>query len=761
MTVSSQQSYVEYIGDGVTKTFTITYYFILGSDISITLTDSSGTETNLIYGVDYSVVGDGSSTGGTATLNVAPASGVAVNIYRNPPVTQETVYYENGKFPAKSHEKALDKLTMIIQSLIYKVNIFNSKAVKVPEVGNWVSPKIADRKNKLFGWDDSGYPTAVLPPSGSASDVMIELAKPTGASLIGVQPQGNLSQVIQFVSPEQFGAKGDGTTNDTASIQAAIDWAFNNGGGVVRLGPKVYRAANLTLKPRVFLSGSGIVATVIKAPDNWTGNAVIMGEGYLTYTQDSTAAGGNVPACFNAGVTDLLVHANKDKFSGTPAKDFGCGILIAGENITIKSVKIIYAPSVGLVTINRGTKRELYAAVEPGKGWGIIGVLQNIRIQFCGNDCWHCEMADCYIDDVEIAEAGYGFASSDMVKSFYDPSELVSCFRVWENIEIGFMHVYGNWRGFGFVAGGNNVLKLHRVKIQHLVAESCQVGVYFKAKTYVQAAIVDIHECSGMNGNGIYDTATFPNKSPVAIFASEQPSTFSSVQLWQTTSNYNGTHILISGSRNTFGSIDCYRGFLSDNRGGTAIALTGTDNKILGGTVSGYAALNIDGLGSTGLHVIRGARNHVNLQITLGNVGVRFDGSADSVTSGRIAADSAITIPFLNAGNLSTYIKSGLELVSALGSNHQVVRGASGAVNTSSTSEQTVTITGLNLPYVPHSSEVNPHLIIDATNGSSIYPQLDYIMYTPAGSSTTELAFVVKLKNSNSPMQVTIGAKLN
>lgn len=151
----------------------------------------------------------------------------------------------------------------------------------------------------------------------------------------------------------------------------------------------------------------------------------------------------------------------------------------------------------------------------------------------------------------------------------------------------------------------------------------------------------------------------------------------------------------------------------------------------------------------------------MNLQITLGNVGVRFDGSADSVTSGRIAADSAITIPFLNAGNLSTYIKSGLELVSALGSNHQVVRGASGAVNTSSTSEQTVTITGLNLPYVPHSSEVNPHLIIDATNGSSIYPQLDYIMYTPAGSSTKELAFVVKLKNSNSPMQVTIGAKLN
>lgn len=197
MTVSSAQSYIEYNGDGVTKTFPIPFYFILSTDISITITDADGTVTTLINGTDYTVIGEVSQSGGAAILNVAPASGVLVTIYRDPPVTQETAYYENGKFPAKSHEKALDKLTMIIQSILLKFNNFNSRSVRVPEAGNWVAPKIADRKNKVFTWDDSGNPTATLPPSGSATDVLIELAKPTGAGITGATDEDGNPTTVQ------------------------------------------------------------------------------------------------------------------------------------------------------------------------------------------------------------------------------------------------------------------------------------------------------------------------------------------------------------------------------------------------------------------------------------------------------------------------------------------------------------------------------------------------------------------------------------
>lgn len=118
MTVSSEVNYIEYNGDGVTTTFPIPFYFILNSDIAAQIADASGNVSNLTYGVEYSVSGAGSASGGSATMNSAYPMGYRIIFLREPPATQETAYYENGKFPAKSHERALDKLTMLIQSCL-------------------------------------------------------------------------------------------------------------------------------------------------------------------------------------------------------------------------------------------------------------------------------------------------------------------------------------------------------------------------------------------------------------------------------------------------------------------------------------------------------------------------------------------------------------------------------------------------------------------------------------------------------------------
>ncbi|MHB1022245.1 MAG: glycoside hydrolase family 28 protein [Acidobacteriaceae bacterium] len=54
--------------------------------------------------------------------------------------------------------------------------------------------------------------------------------------------------------PQSFGAKADGTTKDTAAIQAAIDDCASHGGGVVRLTAGTYLSAPLALKSHVNLA---------------------------------------------------------------------------------------------------------------------------------------------------------------------------------------------------------------------------------------------------------------------------------------------------------------------------------------------------------------------------------------------------------------------------------------------------------------------------------------------------------------------------
>ncbi len=131
MTVSSTQSYVEYNADGVTTTFTIPFYFLLNSDISVMIANSAGSISEPVNGTDYTVTGAGDSGGGLLTFGTVSASGNTILIYRNPPVTQETKYYENGKFPAASHEAALDKLTMLIQEYGWR---FDSLTLKKPSI---------------------------------------------------------------------------------------------------------------------------------------------------------------------------------------------------------------------------------------------------------------------------------------------------------------------------------------------------------------------------------------------------------------------------------------------------------------------------------------------------------------------------------------------------------------------------------------------------------------------------------------------------
>lgn len=118
MTIGSATNRVSYTGAGTTGPFSVPFYFLENDDlVVIKTTIADGTEATLTLTTDYTVSGAADPDGGSVTLVSSLSSAYKLVIIRDPDRLQSAAYPRNDPFPAATHERVVDKLTMLVQRL--------------------------------------------------------------------------------------------------------------------------------------------------------------------------------------------------------------------------------------------------------------------------------------------------------------------------------------------------------------------------------------------------------------------------------------------------------------------------------------------------------------------------------------------------------------------------------------------------------------------------------------------------------------------
>lgn len=381
MTVSTTGSRKDYNGNGATTLFAADFYITDAAEVSALLTDiATGKAVTLAPYTDYTI-SNMTSSGFTATLSTAPATGQRLTLLRDMPLTQLTEYVENEDLRAETLQKDFDEAALRDQQLQEQID----RCLSYPATDTSARelPSSQARAGTLLAFDSSGNP----------------VAGPQVASITNAQQYAELAEAAAMaIKNTYYGplatdptARPDGTAIQTGDLY------FNTALGHMRIyDGAVWKPATTLYAPIVdTFTGDGNTKsfTLTAAPPSLSALFVSQNGFVKTPTADYTLSGkvitftaapyNNEPilvvnigtgGAVETGVPDgSITYAKLATSSVTPIKMANRGAELGMRNRLINGAMLVNQRRAGITALSNGVFLADCWFVDGPQSGGFIG----------------------------------------------------------------------------------------------------------------------------------------------------------------------------------------------------------------------------------------------------------------------------------------------------------------------------------------------------------------------------------------------------
>lgn len=250
-----------------------------------------------------------------------------------------------------------------------------------------------------------------------------------------VEEFGTVSGGVVNVKGKPYNAKGDGVTDDTTAIQAAIDETTADG-GVVYFPPGTYMASQIEVKRKVLLDGGHMRAVALKQIAG-SNQDFIISENFASLTGTNKFAPNDpeVPTWF--GLKDIQIDGNKSgNTSGNGVSFYGSSMVMLGT---------VYVRD--CADTNIYTEGPAAASIDTLDGYE-GGIFDDVISQYAGLYGWeytgphnsHIKSYRCMLDD--DVTSSYGWYSHNLAA----------------NVANGLLDKVGQMHIYSFAANATNRL---------------------------------------------------------------------------------------------------------------------------------------------------------------------------------------------------------------------------------------------------------------------------------------------------------------